>query len=181
MKDTETKFDFLVAAISDTQEIIRFIDAKAAVATIAIGGILAAIFPDIKSIHEGYCAYPCYVRLLIWIMAIGICLSIYCLIRVIAPIGKIYGDEIAPRFYLTSNKKNKWINLFPRKSDISLPVKKYQKQIAEADAEDIINSLTCELYTVSYIREVKSKRLNNLLSIIVVTAIIFTITYILIS
>ncbi len=182
MEKSDTKFNFLIAAISDTQEIIRFIDTKAAVATIAIGGMVTLLFSDLEGICQNYCSFKCIVQILLWITAIGVGLSIYCLIKVILPINRAYLTEIVPRFYLVSNRKKKRGSaFFPNKVDIVLPIEDYQKQIINADEENIIKSLTCELYTVSYIREVKTQRLNNLLIVLAITAVVFILTYVLIK
>lgn len=182
MQGFETKFNFLVAAISDTQEIIKFIDTKVAFATIAIGGMVTVLFSDTRSICQNYCSLACAAKILLWITVVGIILSIYCLANVIFPITKSYCAKITPRFYLGSNRKEKKrFILFSNKIDIIPTIENYQEQIANADEIQIIKSLTCELYTVSYIREVKTQRLNNLLIILTMTAVAFILTYVLIK
>lgn len=172
MKNTDTKFDFLTTAISDTQETIRFIDSKAAFSTIIIGGMLALLFSDYEKICQNYCPAPWYVKILLWISLIGILGSVYCLIKVIMPVKKTYCKEITPRFYLGAPKSIS-TKLSPKKMEIHPPIEEYQKQINGANDEDLIKSLTCELYTVSFIREVKTQRLNNLLVFLAVSAVFF--------
>ena len=180
MQNKSSKFDFLISAIADTQEIIKFIDTKAAFATIIIGGMLSLIFSDYEIIHQNYCSYSRAIKIILWLILAGIAISFYCLTKVIMPVKKTYRKGIKPLFHLNSNK-TKRTKFFSKCIEITPTIQEYQKQINTADEEDIIQSLIHELYVVSYIREVKTIRLNNLLIILVSSTILFIIAYMLIK
>ncbi len=180
MHDPDMKFNFLTTAISDAQETIRFIDSKAGFSTIIIGGMLALLFSDYEIIRQNYCPAHWSVKVLLWITLTGILMCICCLAKVVMPVNKIYCKEITPRFYLIA-PKNKRTKFFPRKMEIYPHIEKYHKQITQANDGELIKSLTCELYTVSYIREVKSQRLDNLLIVLAITSVAFVTTYVLVK
>ena len=180
MQHKDTKFNFLISAIADTQEIIKFIDTKAAFATIIIGGMLSLIFSDYNTLCRNYCLSPRFIKVVLWLTLTGIAISLFCLIKVIMPVNKIYCREIKPRFHLGSDKTNR-VRFSPKRIEITPTIQEYQKQINAANEEDIIQSLICDLYTISYIREVKTIRLNNLLIVLISSVILFIITYILIK
>ena len=87
IKSPEMKFNFLVAAINDTQEIIKFIETKGTIAIVILGGIFALLFSDLKYVCDTYCYYCTVTKIMIWLTVISLILSIYFLIKLIMPIG----------------------------------------------------------------------------------------------
>lgn len=172
----ELKFDFLQAAIADSQEIIRFIEAKAGIAIVIIGGLLALGFANFTEYCQHYSEFPWYLCWLLWGCILFISLSIQSLVKVIMPIKITFCSNISPRFYLTG-RCNTLIKLKPTRFKIEPDINVYQSEINNATHSQLIRSLSCELYAVSYIREVKTLRLNKLLIVLLITVILFVLSY----
>lgn len=181
MENNNKQFDFLLAGIADTQEIIRFTDTKAALAVVVLGGMMAVIFSKLSIICDSYCQYELYLKILLWVVLGALSIVVFYITRVVMPIHKVYGSKnIKPRFYIVTNKNWRYF-LCPSAIKIPTSIKKHQEDIKKATESDINNSLICELYTVSYIRDVKSLRLHNLLVALSVSALFFIITTVILT
>lgn len=187
----ENKISFLTTAITDAQELIRFIDTKTGIAITIIAAYLVAIFSSSEKIAQ-YCSYYSFwLWMTLIIFFIFLILSIWVIVRIIRPtnnpVENINIDEqsIPPlNFYLSPNSYSKnWFYPFCnfKKFKLTEDFKKYLSTVDASSDNEIVNSLSFELFKTSYIRNIKSDRLNILIRFLLVLTISFFAYYFLYS
>jgi hypothetical protein len=187
----ENKIDFLNTAISDAQELIKFIDTKTAVIITILGAFLVSFFASLDKIIENSSDYSNWFWFFIILFFVLITLCIIVTARIIKPINNPlenvnFGNSSKPtlKFCLTPNDYSK--GSFPsltnsNKFKLTENFETYSQTLNSAVDTDIINSLTLELFKVSYIRNIKNDRLNTLLCLLLITTISFFISYLFFS
>lgn len=190
----DQKINYLITALADTQELIRFIDAKTAIVITIIGAYIIGTFSVLDKIVMFCDKFSC----LFWLTFFGFCLflifSILITTRIIKPTDNPYDNiilddeekKVIPSvpFYIAPNVyKNKWEILF--KNDKSYKLKQsfsgLKDSLITATSRDLIDSLSFELLKVSFIRNIKNDRFNVLLITLIITTILFFSFYIIYS
>ena len=187
MENTDSKITFLSSAISDAQELIRFCDTKTAIVITILGAYLVAFFSSIDKIVENSSNYSCWFWLFLSLFFILLISCIVVTIRIIKPtnnpIDNInFGGQPIPKvkFFLAPND---YSNDCPYQISNSVEFKlkenfkDYSEKLSDAKNDDIISSLTLELFKVSYIRNIKNDRFNTLLWLLIATTILFLTAY----
>jgi len=187
MSSQISKFEYLKFAIEDAQEIIRFIDAKTAFAVSVIGAYIVGIISMIEKIVKYLDSYS----ILFWIMFSSfLILLVFATItttRIIKPTNNpsenINLNGLAEPnlpFYLAGNTYSSWffrfINCYTDKHKHDF--KGYLDKLNPVTDESIIQTLTFELLKVSYIRNLKNDRFNFLLTILIISSLLFISFYI---
>ena len=187
----ENKIDFLNTAISDAQELIKFIDTKTAVIITILGAYLVSFFASLDKIIEYSSGYSNWFWFFIILFFLLITLCIIVTARIIKPTNNPlenvnFGNSSKPtlKFFLTPNDYSK--GSFPsltnsNKFKLTENFETYSQTLNAAVDTDIINSLTLELFKISYIRNIKNDRLNTLLWLLLITTISFFISYLFFS
>ena len=181
----QIKIDFLKAAISDAQELIRFTDNKTALATTVVGALIVGVF----SIVENTVRYFYYWPFIFWILylftAIGIVICLWIIARIIKPTENPLGNinlsdknKTTVPFYLAPNTYSKDNNLgyvFANSNTYKLAnsVDTYIDALNAATEQEIVKSLTIELHKVSFIRNIKNDRFHALVKVVLLTTLIF--------
>ncbi|TAF08110.1 MAG: hypothetical protein EAZ75_11570 [Flavobacteriia bacterium] len=181
----EKKITFLTAAITDAQELIRFIDTKTAIVITILGAYIVAIFSVLDKIISNYNLFSLMFWSLISCFSI---LLIFCVVitaRIINPTNNptkniALGNTSLPslQFYLpTNNYNNIWYPFFnSEKFNLSNTFESYSSELKN---KQIVKSLTFELLKISYIRNVKNDRFKILIYFLIATTAVFFATYIL--
>jgi hypothetical protein len=183
----EKKIDFLKTAISDAQELIKFIDAKTTIIITILGAYVVSYFASLNMIIEHSSEYSNWFWFLLIIFFMLITLCIIVTTRIIKPTSNPveninFGSTNKPtlKFFLTPNDYSKgFLKSFTnsKKFKLSENFETYSQALSKATEIDIINSLTLEFFKVSYIRNIKNDRLNTLLWLLFITTIFFVLSY----
>jgi hypothetical protein len=187
----ENKINFLNTAISDAQELIRFIDNKTAIIITILGAFVVSFFASLDKIVEYSAGYSNWFWLFLGVFFFLITLCIIVTTRIIKPtnnpIDNInFGSGTKPslKFFLSPNDYSKgFLQSFKnsKKFKLSENFETYIQQVNLSTDSDIINALTLELFKVNYIRNIKNDRFNTLLWLLFITAIAFFFAYIFFS
>lgn len=185
----DKKIEFLYHAISDTQGLIRFLDTKAAIVVSIVGALLIGCFSALEEIITKYNSYST----IFWILnVVFISLLFSCVIitrRIIRPTNDpsdniVLGDLGKPKvnyFLALNNYNSKSIRKnFSNLKGFQLDEKfdSYVKNISNSTEQELLQSLSYELLKISYIRNIKNDRFNNLLNLLLYTTVLFIICFV---
>ena len=185
-KNMENKINFLSTAISDAQELIRFIDTKTTVVITILGAYIVAFFSVLDKIISNFSLYANGFIFSLFVFLILLILTILITVRIIKPTNnpveniKLGDNTNIPslQFYISPNDYSK-DNFFAFRNSKKFKLSKTLKQyLSVLNENEIIDSLSFELLKVSYIRNVKSDRFNTLMWFLFFTTISFFISYI---
>jgi len=187
----ENKIDFLKTAISDAQELIRFIDTKTAIVVTILGAYLVSFFASLDKIIEYSFGYSCWFWFFLTSFFVFLTLCIIVTARIIRPTNNPldninFGGATNPtlKFFVTPNDYSKgFLHPFVNSKVFKLKenFETYIEQLRTSTDNDIVNSLTLELFKISFIRNIKNDRFNTLLWFLVVTTISFFAAYLFFS
>ncbi|MBE0669647.1 MAG: hypothetical protein IH588_03590, partial [Anaerolineales bacterium] len=169
----DLKTEFLLEALNEVQETNRFLDAKAGVLvsieTTLLFVVVAMIFDSEKfiAIEHTLKSMPLWNSLLVLLFC-AIYLTflvahIVYTVKVLNPLKNpekfVQIDGYKPKglFFLGKNKTN---------GKIHPSMKEYVKQLSTLKDSEILNELVFELMKMSYIRDTKSERVENSLSLL---------------
>lgn len=184
--NNEHKINFLTSAITDAQELIRFIEAKTAIAITIIGAYFVTFISFFPSVVENYTFLSFWFCLWQIVFLIVSALTIHIMLRVIMPSNNpVYNLNITPEeipsitYYLGANKYQNWTGLFRNSHKSKLAIKHHDcyNSILSADDYQVINSLSFELEKVSFIRNLKSDRFKLMIKMLLVNTIAFCISF----
>ncbi len=183
----ENKINFLNTAISDAQELIKFIDTKTAIIITILGAYVVSFFTSLEKIIEYSLGYSNWFWFFMILFFVLITLCIVVTVRIFKPTNNPIenvnlGNCKKPtlNFFLTPNDYSKGSFKSFKNSDkfkLNEKFETYSQLLYAAGDIEIINSLTFELFKVSYIRNIKNDRLNTLLWLLLFTTIAFSISY----
>lgn len=187
----ENKIDFLKTAISDAQELIRFIDTKTAIVITILGAYLVSFFASLDKIIEYSFGYSSWFWFFLTAFFVLLSLCIIVTARIIKPTNNPldninFGGVTKPtlKFFVTPNDYSKgFLHSFANSKKFKLKenFETYSQQLNTSTDSDIISSLTLELFKVSFIRNIKNDRFNALLWLLIVTTISFFAAYLFFS
>lgn len=186
---TNNKITFLIAAIADAQELIRFIDSKTAIAITLIGSYFIGYFTQLDKLVKYVHYYNAWLWLLIslFILLTVICVAI--ILRIIRPTHNPTenidpGGATAPEslFFLPVNTySNKLFVSFinSSKHKLGISYSGYASKFTPSTDDTMISVLSFELLKINFIRNIKTRRFNSLVKWLIVTTILFIASYIL--
>jgi len=187
MNDNSTKISFLSNAISDAQELIKFCDTKTAIVITILGSYVFAFFSNIEKLVKYSSGYSIGFWILLSLFLLLLLLCIVITTRIIKPTNNpidniVFGNQKNPKlkFFLAPNDYSAGgIYAFQNSSKFKLKenFEEYLKNLNIVKDEEIIQTLTLELFKVNYIRNIKNDRFNILLYLLAFTTIIFILTY----
>jgi hypothetical protein len=186
--ESNNKFNFLITAIKDSQELIRFLDYKTAFILTIVSGYFIAIFSTIEKVIK-YCSYfSCFFWLIYFLIIMLLSICILIILRIfkptISPKENInIGDNKIPlpSFFITKiNYNNSFFSYFfnSKKDILSKSFSEYKKEILNTSENDILDSLSFELLKVSFIRTLKEDRLNALLFVFIISTVFVALYFI---
>ncbi len=184
---SDKKIEFLHSAISDAQELIRFIDTKTAGAVTILGAYTVAFFSKVDKIIKYSSDYSIWFWIFLFACIFCLALCILVTVRIIRPTNNPieninFGGSPKPmvKYYLARNdytkgsfysfRNSKKFKLFERFDN-------FKQQLDSATDQDILDSLTLELFKVSFIRNIKNDRFNGLLWLLLITTFLFFTSY----
>lgn len=190
----DQKLNFLTTALADAQELIRFIDTKTAIVITIIGAYFVCIFSILDKIVM-YCdKFSFLFWLTLSIFVVFLILSILITSRIIKPTDNPFTniklDEEEKKtipaipFYIAPNKyEKKWAMFYQndKNNKLEQDFSGFKKSLKTAKAEDLIDSLSLELFKVSFIRNIKNDRFNKLIIFLLLTTLLFFGFYIIFS
>lgn len=184
---TEKKIEFLYSAISDAQELIKFIDTKTAVAITIIGSIIVGLFTTLETTLNYFCFYSCWFHFLFFSLIILLVVCIWVTTRIIKPTNNPKDNlQIDPtkvfklKFFIPVNKYRFGFPFYNSdKHKLDEKFSDYSTSISNLTELEIIDILTLELFKVSYIRNIKNDRFNHLVTFLILTTIVFFTEYVL--
>jgi uncharacterized protein YpmS len=185
----ETKISFLTEAISDAQEIIRFIETKTGIVVTITGAYLVVIFTDTENIIKYISYYNCWFFLFLTLFIFNLIACLIVIVRIIKPssdpnknieLGGVSKPSL--QFYIAPNNYSR-LHQFRNTNNHKLETSfsKYKVELQSAGLTEILDSLTMELLKVSFIRNIKSDRFKFLIWLMISTTACFFITFILYS
>jgi hypothetical protein len=182
----DKKIEFLYAAITDAQELIRFIDTKTGIVVGFIGAFVVGLFSCVANIVLYVCSFSIVFWILLGLLLAVFVLSIWMILKIIKPVNNpkdnIYLDptiNMPLKFYIPSNK---YFNLFYpflnlKRFKLSEDLKNYIETLNNISDNDIVSILAYELFKVSYIRNIKNDRFNVLIGVVLILAVLFVSFY----
>jgi hypothetical protein len=183
--EVQNRINFLSIAISDAQEIIKFIDTKAAIIVTILGAYIVAVFSTLKNVFR----YHQYYSGCFWVLLIIFAsLLIACIIvtrRIIHPTNNptenIHkGNLSVPdlKFFIAPNKHHRGYPFFnSEKHKLEGSFEDYHSKVNGATSDSIISSLTFELLKISFIRNIKDERFTFLVRCLIYTTLVFVVWY----
>ena len=185
--NTEKKIEFLYFAISDAQELIRFIDTKTAVAITIIGSIAVGLFTSLETTlaYFSYYSYWFHFTFLLLIVLLTIC--IWITTRIIKPtnnpkVNLQFDLKKTPslNFFIPENKYQFGFPFYNSdKHKLSEKLDNYIFSVNSLQNSEIIEILSIELFKVSFIRNIKNDRFKHLVTFLILTTLMFFIEYVL--
>lgn len=185
--NTEKKIEFLYSAISDAQELIKFIDTKTAVAITIIGSIVVGLFTTLENTVKYFSFYSCWFHFIFFLLITLLTICIWITTRIIKPTNNPKDNlQIDPsktfklKFFIPLNKYQFGFLFYNSdKHKLSEKLDDYITSINGLTNLEIIDILTLELFKVSFIRNIKNDRFNHLVAFLILTTVIFFIEYVL--
>lgn len=183
------KKEFLYAAISDAQELIRFTDNKTAIAITIVAAYIATLF----SITENIVKYAPYLDTTFWVLLlITLGLILLCIVitaRIIRPttnpMHNIKNQTAVPdlKFFIAPNEYKGLSKIaYPfwncKSYKLSESLEIFIQNMDSADDKIIEKVLSIEMLKVNYIRNIKSDRFAILFNVILATSGAFIIFFI---
>jgi hypothetical protein len=186
--ETELKIDFLKTAISDTQELIRYTENKAAFIITILGGMLVYYFSFLNEICNNYEIlgkwFWATTTLFFTFYSICIIILVKLIKPIIVPIDNLIIENVnKPKliFFLGKNNygKSKFI-VFRNSKEFKLDMnfEDYFNTLLTSSSDSILKTLTFEVFKLSYIRNIKNDRFNILIKFLIYTVFFFVITII---
>jgi|WetSurMetagenome_2_1015567.scaffolds.fasta_scaffold193351_2 hypothetical protein len=186
---TENKIEFLYQSISDTQDIIKFLETKTAFATSITGLIIVTFCSTFETVLKHLNDLNFLFWLLFIIVGLLIIICIWIAVISIKSVSdpktniKIKDEDLSElEFFLSKNEYKKQKNAFPFYNSKHFKLTKsydsYLKTLSESDDEELIRVLSFELLKVSFIRNLKNDRFKVLIWLLLTTSVVFCIYYI---
>jgi hypothetical protein len=187
----DKKIELLYTAISDAQEIIRFIDTKTALVITILAAYIFAFFSSLDTIIKYSSDYSFYFWLFFSTFLVFFILCVVVTARIIKPtfnpassIINQHEKSNTLEFFLYPNDYSKGF-CYPfmnsKKFVLNVNYKDYTENLIKSTENDIVSALTFELFKVSYIRNLKNDRFNILVVLLVLLTISFFMSFLLYS
>lgn len=183
--ENEKKIEFLYNAISDAQDLIKYIESKTAIIIAILTGYIATFFFSIEIIikYDEYWSWAFWICFLTFIISLSI--TLWIVGRLVFPIRNpianinINSSQITNiQYYIANNLyDSKWAFLFfnSKKNKLEKDYSTYLTEIGSMSDEILIQSLSQELLKISYIRNIKNDRFRILVTFLIITTVFFIV------
>lgn len=180
--DFDKQLEFLYKAHEDSQNLIRFLDAKAAFAI----AILAAMTNKVLStlgVYFPWGGQPHWRQLLILGFGLTAFLASLLVGLILFPITnpalntRLIANN-GPIFFLTHLSPKRWFRIFsrsPRFSRLAQDHSEYLNQITGANSAALLQVISSEVLKVAYIRQIKTDRLKAVTIVLASCAVFFVL------
>jgi hypothetical protein len=176
------RLEFLYKALDDNQNLIRFLDAKAAFAVAVLSAMIGEILAHLDT-YFPWGGQPAWRQFLLLVFGFGGTLGAGLVGLIIFPtINPAAHTQLlpsnGPTFFLSQLKPKKWVRILsgnPRFSGLAEGHLEYLHQVSAANSMDIIRVISGEVLKVSYIRQIKTDRLKALALVLAGCTVIFVI------
>jgi hypothetical protein len=172
LHNLDSRIEFLLRIIEDTQDTVRFLDTKAAFCVTLLSGMAAITLQRPAARHEFHHV--------LFILFMGtIVASLLVCLRVIFPTVKPHignAPPARPRFYIGHNKAHHWLIHTLRNPDdniLSENKTSYLHSLERSTDHHLMSSLAETVLTLAFIRQIKSDRLHTAMFCLVASVFIF--------
>src|SRR6266403_1415594 len=181
--DFDKQLEFLYKAHEDNQNLIRFLDAKAAFAV----AILAAMVNKVLSgvgLYFPWGAQPHWRQILVLGFGLTALIASTLVVLILFPITnpalnvRLIAATNGPTFFLTQLNPRRWLRIFSRSPNYSRLAQEhsdYLNQVTAVSNAVLLQSLSGEVLKVSYIRQIKTDRLRAVTIVLASCAICFVL------
>lgn len=177
--DTEKKLAFLYKIIDDNQATIRFLDTKAAFGIALLGAIIGKVLD-----REQLAAFLNHSIFISLISIVFVCLIIVSAVlgfRTVFPTvnpaqNVLFPDNLEPKFFIAKFKPNGFLRYFSSNKKFAMletTHAAYCDALGQANAENLVKIAAAEVLKLSFIRQLKTDRLNAFSNVLIVTVIGF--------
>lgn len=182
----ENKINSISNMISDTQEIIRHLETKAAILVTIIGAIIIALFDKSDEIFKNFTSYNEMTQTFLIILVVVLLFNLYICVLFFKPItnpsDNIKDENITNGFqnlFLAEKtyKKGIFFLINSDKYKLETSFKDYFKEFKNGSDKYLLASLTHEYFKLSFIRNLKTTRFNFLITLLYITVAIFIFSY----
>jgi hypothetical protein len=174
---------FLYKILDDNQATIRFIDTKAALAVAVLSAMIGKIASEAEYLlHDP--SVGLWQQIVLCMFGVAALVSVVLLVRIIFPTSNpaancnLESGAAGPPFLLSAlspKSLKRLVSNNPGSSKLMQSQAEYVRQIADAQPEDLIRSVSAEVLKVSYIRQIKTNRFGALTLAVAVAAIAFVL------
>jgi hypothetical protein len=181
--DFDKQLEFLYKVHEDSQNLIRFLDAKAAFAV----AILAAMVNKVLSslgLYFPWSAQPYWRQILVLAFGFTALIAALLVALILFPItnpalnARLIPAANEPTFFLTRLDPKKWLRFFfrgPHFSRLAQDHSDYLNQVKTLSNTTLLQVISGEVLKVSYIRQIKTDRLRAITIVLTTCAIIFAL------
>jgi hypothetical protein len=178
------QLEFLYKSLDDNQNVIRFLDAKAAFAIVLLsamaGKILSNLTDYFPNPEEPFWHWD---SLLFYAFSAMLLVAGSIFVRVIFPASNPSANcQLSPEsstpFFLFELKPRRFRRIFtsnPQFSRLAQNHEAYLEQICAADSEALLRAVSAEVLKVCYIRQIKTDRLKGLAHASAACAFLFVV------
>ena len=178
--DLTQQLQFLYKSLDDNQNVIRFLDAKAAFAVALLSAMAGKILSGLSTYFPQN-GQPLWLLLLFYGFASTIVLGTFIVFRIVFPTSNPSANcrplaGPAPPFFLCEMEPRRFGRIFtsnPRFSQLAQDHESYLEQIRASDTVALVRVMSGEVLKVSYIRQIKMDRLAVLARLSALSAILF--------
>ncbi len=182
--DKKNQISYITFSITDTQQLIKNIYTKLTVVITIIGAFVFCLYTNLGKLMANFCEYSPYLKLTIISLIANIVICIWLTAKILFPTHNptenITVEDKSPKlkFFHAENRyadKNlsSFFNLESNK--LKTQFEKYASLVNMADDEELLDSLIFELLKLSYIRNIKTKRLKTLFAYLIIATITFVL------
>lgn len=180
--DRAQQLTFLYKALDDNQNLIKFLDAKAAFAVALLSAMIGKILSDFGA-YFPWNGQSHYRQLLVLGFAVSAIIAVVLVGLIVFPtINPALNTSLlppsGPLFFITQFDPKKWRRIFsrsPKCSRLAQTHSDYLTQITAADNELLLQIVSGEVLKVSYIRQIKADRFKALAISLVICSILFSL------
>jgi len=181
--DFDKQLEFLYKAHEDNQNLIRFLDAKAAFAV----AILAAMVNKVLSgvgLYFPWGAQPHWHQILVLGFGLTALIASILVVLILFPITnpalnvRLIAATNEPTFFLTQLNPRRWLRIFSRSPNYSRLAQdhgEYVSKISTASNTALLQAISGEVLKVSYIRQIKTDRLRAMTIALATCAVFFVL------
>lgn len=174
--DLTNKLLFLQNVVADSQGTIRFLDTKAAFCVTLLTAMVAAAF----QFSDSHRRFPQVHLFLLGFFAVCTLLCLVMCLRVIFPTIHMQGSfsgaaPAEPSFFLVPIPKRRRRDSFGNTppEELRITHASYTASVMAASDADLARSLSDEVVTISFLRQVKSDRLHVAIQVLTLTVLAF--------
>ena len=179
-QNSDQQLAFLYKVLDDNQDLIRFIDTKAAFVVALLSAMLGKVLADLgKYFPRG--EQPVWRQFLVLFFFGAISAAAFIVARIIFPTGNPTVNtrllpHVGPHFYLWELIPKGWGRIFSNRakhSQLAHDHGEYLHAVMASDSATLMHVVAGEVLKVSYIRQIKMERFTWLARVSAVSVILF--------